>query len=371
MTPSTHRRTVTAGRLAVILAAGLLTAQCGGAGETEPLSPAQDSAAETPDEATATQAPEEDTATQAPDEDTTTDAPEEDTATGVPEEGTATQAPGEGVEGSAIRIGGGVALRAPDGLDLLPVGAQLGAPPDTAVIDTCVGDPGTDVEGDGICNQTHVLTSLEENPGLDLRAWSEPDTWPCLVEGADPWAEGGVSLDPEPVETGTEQIGDLTAEWTRWEAVCGDGQSFHPEQWWFPEVGALVQNLGGGQMVAETAAGIARDDLTTSVQADRILASDVDESTLRGETTTPNDYGWERAGTTVDLHFTEDTVCFTSGDGNYGEDSVPASCADLVAELEANRAEAKDLGIEDADPLVAAVYAEDGTLIALSPQFRS
>lgn len=254
---------------------------------------------------------------------------------------------------------------------MLPVGARSGAPPDTAVIDTCVGEAGTDVAGDSVCNQTHVLTGLEEDPGLGLRAWSNPEFWPCMVEGSDPWTEGNVRLNPEPVQTGTEQIGDLSADWTRWQAVCGDGQSFYPEQWWFPEVGALVQNPAGGDVVADTAAGIVRDDLARTVLADRVFVAGLSEAGLRGETTTPDDYGWERAGTAVELSFAEDTVCFTSGEGNYGEDTVPVACADLVAALEDERARAEEQGIENSDPLVSAVYDEDGTLIALSPQFRS
>lgn len=132
-----------------------------------------------------------------------------------------------------------------------------------------------------------------------------------------------------------------------------------------------MQNPGGGQVVADTAAGIARDEHATTVLAERVFVGSLEESGLEAETATPNEYGWERAGTQVELTFSEDTVCFTSGEGNYGEDTAPTTCAELIEELEEHRASAEQAGADDSDPLASAVYDEDGALIALSPQFRS
>lgn len=288
-------------------------------------------------------------------------------------------APDPGAGGDVVPVGNGVVLDLPEPLEAVPVGAPLLNDPGKGGLTTCVGDPVPEGEAFGACRDITVLTGVREAQAL-LPGYWDTSNWPCLAD--DPYnnvVEEDVTFDPEPAETGTEQVGELTAEWTRWEADCGDGRNFAPEQWWFPEVGTLVYRTAGGPEVAEAASGVRRDSTGQDVLDHRAYVSAAGENAMQVTLAEPNDYGWEPGSETAELAFTDSTTCLHTMDveiegytaGNYGEFVAQGQCAALLAELEEVRAEAEELGIEEPDPLVAVVYDDQHRLISVSPQFRS
>lgn len=197
-------------------------------------------------------------------------------------------------------------------------------------------------------------------PGVDIKTWHSyeavgPRGIEALTQGDDPlpcyadpqWiADKGAgeplinpaTIDPEPVDEGSVDLGFDTLRWQRWLGECADGRTFSPSEFWFEgrglsamqpdDTGAwdLPEILGGMIIANPPGFFIQTDAEVYDVQGDTLTVG------LYGEGSGPVGAAGSGPTETVEVTVLDDeTQCFLhdpEGEPGLGLGQVP--CQELL-----------------------------------------